>query len=486
MKRAKQLRSLVLSGLLLPAPNACQAADAPNLDLARQLNQTFVSVADKVSPSVVVITVLQKADAAAMDDEEDMPYDQLPREFRRYYHRQQQDEGPPEKSQGQGSGVILREDGYILTNGHVVEDAESIEVRLRDGRVFKAKVRGIDSQSDVAVIKIDARDLPAAKFGDSNRTRVGEFAIAIGAPFNLDYSVTFGHVSAKGRSNIILGTAGSIMDQDFIQTDANINPGNSGGPLVNIEGEVIGINTLIRGLHTGIGFAIPSALALEISDKLITDGKFTRAWLGVGIRAVRDMPEFRSVVKGIDDGVIIETIQPNGPAAKSDLRPSDVITTVDGKRVSTAQELRAEVRNKKIGQGIALEVFRAGKTFQVKLNAGEWADPATLAAAKTGLHSEADPAGLGITVHPMNRELANQFGIETGPGLIIVGIEKGSIAAEHGIKPGDVVTAVNQQPVSNVKQFHEALKKADVKKGVILNLLSGDVARFEILRLGSD
>jgi serine protease Do len=159
---------------------------------------------------------------------------------------------------------------------------------------------------------------------------------------------------------------------------------------------------------------------------------------------------------------------------------------VDGKHVSTSQELRAEVRNKKIGQQIALEVFRAGKSFQVKLSAGEWADPVAQAAARTGAHSEADPAGLGITVHPMNRELANQFGIETGPGLIIVGIEKGSIAAGQGIKPGDVVTAVNQQPVTNVKQFNEALKKADVKKGVILNLLSGDIARFEILRQGSD
>jgi serine protease Do len=198
------------------------------------------------------------------------------------------------------------------------------------------------------------------------------------------------------------------------------------------------------------------------------------------------MPEFRNVVKGVEDGVVIETIQPNSPAAKSELRPSDVILTVDGKHVSTAQELRAEVRTKKIGQPITLEVFRSGKAFPVKVNAGEWADPATLAAARTGAHSEADPAGLGITVHPMNRELANQFGIETGPGLIIVGIEKGSIAADHGIKPGDVVTAVNQQPVSNVKQFHEALKKADLKKGVILNLLSGDVARFEILRQGSE
>ena len=255
-----------------------------NLEVARQLDQAFVEVAAKVSPAVVVINVVQRV----KDDEEDGSYESLPPGFWRYFHRQFQNQ-QPEKALGEGSGVIIRDDGYILTNGHVVQDAESIEVRLQDGRTFKAKLRGVDPQSDVAVIKIEAKGLPVATFGDSTKARVGEFAIAIGAPFTFDYSVTFGHVSAKGRSNVVPGFEGAAMDQDFIQTDANINPGNSGGPLVNINGEVIGINTLIRGLHTGIGFAIPSNLAKEVADKLIANGKFTRAWLGVEIHGIPNL-----------------------------------------------------------------------------------------------------------------------------------------------------------------------------------------------------
>ena len=321
MKRLFRSRlPLIVSGLVLPL-QAMPAAEQPatNIEIARQLNQAFVDVAEKVTPAVVVINVIQKATLITPDEDNDDSTESTPREFRRNFQLPYE-ELPQEKAFGQGSGVIIREDGYILTNGHVVEEAEKISVRLHDGRVFKGKVRGVDPKSDVAVIKIDAKGLPVAALADSTKTRVGEFAIAIGAPFSLDYSVTYGHVSAKSRSNIIEGESGAVMDQDFIQTDANINPGNSGGPLVNINGEVIGINTLIRGLHTGIGFAIPSSLAKEISDKLISDGKFTRAWLGIGIRAYRDDPEFREIFKGVNDGVVVLSLQTNGPAYKSDLR----------------------------------------------------------------------------------------------------------------------------------------------------------------------
>src|SRR5712671_4509720 len=288
-----------------------QAKDPPtNLEVARQLNEAFVQVVDKVSPSVVVIDVVQKP-APPSEDEDSL--EALPKQFRKYF--KQFEEGPDEKSLGQGSGIIIREDGFILTNSHVVEDTEKIEVRLRDGRTFKAAVRGLDPQSDLAVIKIEAKGLPVAPLGDSTKTRVGEFAIAIGAPFSLDYSVTFGHVSAKGRSDILPGFGRASMDQDFIQTDANINPGNSGGPLVNIDGEVIGINTLIRGLHTGIGFAIPANLVREVADRLVSEGKYVRSYLGVEIRTLRDYPEYREVISGIKDGVVVKSIQPDGPAS---------------------------------------------------------------------------------------------------------------------------------------------------------------------------
>jgi len=348
------------------------SAASPNLDLARQLNQAFVEVAEKVSPAVVVITVITKPGTTPFSDLEQNPEDAFQREFWRQFRRQAE----PDSSQreiGQGSGVIIRENGFILTNRHVVDQADSIEVRLKDGRKFKAQVHGVDPQSDVAVIRIDAKGLPVAKLAESSKTRVGEFAIAIGAPFQLDYSVTFGHVSAKGRGNVVPSYhGGGMLDQDFIQTDANINPGNSGGPLVNIEGEVIGINTLIRGFRTGIGFAIPSSLAHEVSDQIIANGKFTRAWLGVSIGDYRNEDGSREQTNVVKAGVIVWGVLTNGPAAKSDLRRRDVITAVDGDRVTTVQELRNEVRGKPIGQPVTLDVFRNGKALKVKVTAAEW------------------------------------------------------------------------------------------------------------------
>jgi serine protease Do len=457
-----------------------------NLDLARQLNEAFVEVAEKVSPAVVVITVVQKPSPPAKDQEGEKPPSWGPREFYRFFH--EEIDPAPEDTQGQGSGLIIRDDGYILTNSHVVENPERIEVRLRDGRVFKAALRGIDLQSDIAVLKIEAQGLPIAMFGDSSKARVGEFAIAIGAPFNLDYSVTFGHVSAKGRSNLIEGYEGRSLDQDYIQTDATINPGNSGGPLVNINGEVIGINSLIRGLHTGIGFAIPSNLAKEISEQLIIQGKFTRAWLGVGIRAFSDVPQLKDSLKGVDDGVVVLSIEPGGPAAKSDLKTRDVITAIDGTRVGTPQQLRNQIRGKPLDQPVILEVFRPtggdeGKRIEVKIKPAEWiVAPPIVANAKDEPVPERTANPLGLTVHSLTRGLAERFGVDVKEGVLVMAVEKETPAARQGIKPGDIITSVDKQSVGNPKQFRDALKKADLKKGVMLNLLSGNTARFEILK----
>jgi serine protease Do len=486
----KLLRSrlpLIVSGLVIPL-QAVPAAESPptNIEVARQLNQAFVDVAEKVTPAVVVINVIQKATVVTPDEDTDDPTDSLPREFQRYFQLPYE-ELPQEKAFGQGSGVIIREDGFILTNGHVVEDADKISVRLHDGRVFKGKVRGVDPKSDVAVIKIDAKGLPVAALADSTKTRVGEFAIAIGAPFSLDYSVTYGHVSAKSRSNIIEGAGGAVMDQDFIQTDANINPGNSGGPLVNINGEVIGINTLIRGLHTGIGFAIPSSLAKEISDKLISDGKFTRAWLGIGIQAFRDDPDFRDRFKGVNDGVVVLSLQTNGPAYKSDLRPTDVITAVDGRAVSTPQDLRGEIRGKKIGEPVTLDVVRNGKGMKVKIKPAEWAEvPIVPELVRSTPDREEERSGLGLTIHALTSEVAKQFGADMTEGVIVVTVTRGTLASRHGIKPGDIITAVNQKTVTNPKQFREALKTASLEQGIVLNIVSGKTAHFELLKVGEE
>lgn len=345
--------------------------DPKPLDLVHQLNQAFADAAEKVSATVVVINIVQKPSAVRPEDEEESSSGDLPPGFWRRFHEQLQRPGE-HPTLGQGSGVIIRKDGYILTNGHVIEDAESIQVRLQDGRTFPAVLRGTDPQSDLAVLKIEAKGLPAAKFADSGKTRVGEFAIAVGTPYSLDYSVTFGHVSAKERSNVLDGYESSpMMDQDFIQTDALINPGNSGGPLVNIDGDVIGINTLIQGFHTGIGFAIPSNLAKEISDQLVVSGKFTRAWLGIAIDSLSASSDLQRLAKGVNDGIVVKRIVPDGPVAKSELRAGDIITAIDGRRISTPQQLRTEVRNK-VGQTVVLDIFRKESRLQIKVTPGEW------------------------------------------------------------------------------------------------------------------
>ncbi len=462
---------LILSSLPLPAKEA-----SSDLALARQLNQAFVELAERVSPTVVVINVVQKV---SQNEDENGDYEALPPGFWRDFHDQFK---RPDKVPGQGSGIIIREDGFILTNCHVVEDTDSINVRLKDGRTFKAAVRGTDSQSDVAVIKIEARGLPVAKFADSAKTRIGEFAIAIGAPFGLDYSVTFGHVSAKSRSDVLEGSEAAAMDQDFLQTDALINPGNSGGPLVNIEGEVIGINTLIRGLHTGIGFAIPSNFAREVAEQIMSQGKFNRAWLGIGIRALRDDSDMHELLPGVDGGVVVYTIFPEGPAYKSDLKAGDVILAVEGERVSTPQQLRAAIRDKKFNQPVTLDLVREGKTLKVKVSPGEWKAPTPITANAKPDKGPSAAVNPGLSVQALTPDLAARLKVDPSEGVVVATVEKNSAADRKGIKPGDLITAVNQQPVVAPKQFQEALQQADLKKGVMLNLQTGNTARFEILK----
>ena len=466
--------------------------------LARQLNQAFIEVADQVSPSVVVIRVAQKQDRSmfGIETEGNPLYEMLPREFRKQIEeqfekrRKQRSEAQPERTpqfNGQGSGVVIREDGYILTNRHVVEDAVKIEVRFKDGRTFPATIRGVDPRSDVAVLKIEAKGLPTAKFADSDKTRVGEFAIAIGAPFNLDYSVTFGHVSAKGRTDLLPGVApGTPMDQDFIQTDASINPGNSGGPLVNINGEIIGINTLIRGLSTGIGFAIPSNLAHELSDTLIKDGKVVRARLGLLARGIKEDLELRGQeFKGATNGVLVSGIQQNGPASKSELKLEDIITHVENTPVANAQQLRSSVRNK-AGKPVTLSVVRNGKPMKIKITPEEWPDEPTEAVASTRKSNEVQADDLGVTVRALTPALAKEHKVRQSEGLIVTEVDPGSPAAKRGLKPGVIITEVNKKAVSDLEDFRTALKGADLKKGVRLGIISDGFSKFEVLKSGAD
>jgi len=338
---------------------------------------------------------------------------------------------------------------------------------------------------------------------DSDKTRVGEFAIAIGAPFALDYSVTFGHVSAKNRSHIIVPTDSEslMMDQSFIQTDANINPGNSGGPLVNIEGEVIGINTLIRGLHTGIGFAIPINMAREVADKLITDGKFTRPWLGISIQSLQEDPDFQELISHASndaasrtvpsEGVVVEGIVSDGPAANSKLHTFDLIRTVDGKPVATAQQLKDEIRTKKIGQNVTLDVLRivkqVVKPVTIVVQPGEYVDNSDSASNRDTSPDEPHSSGnaLGLNIKPLTIDVAKKLHIDMGAGVVVTHVDRDGLAFQSGIGEGDLITSIDEHPVTNTRQFLQALRNVDTKKGAVIHFISDGSAKTEVLKEGA-
>jgi serine protease Do len=448
-------------------------AESDALRVAKQLNSAFIEVADKVSPSVVVILVSAKS-RTAMDDEPEM------RQFRRFFGIPEgQGGGREQLQQGEGSGVIIRPDGYIVTNNHVVDGAEKIKVRMKDGREFDAEVKGTFADADIAVIKLKGKvkDLPVAKFADSDKVRVGEFAIAVGAPFELDYSVTYGHVSAKGRGNLM----GGPSNQDFIQTDASINPGNSGGPLVNLDGEIIGINAMIRGIGTGIGFAIPANIAHDVADRIITDGKFTPSWIGVELGRV----PARDVSPDTYEGVVVNGIAPDGPASKSKLEPGDIITAVDGKKVNSVTQLRAEVARKPPGQEVKLSVVRESKNLEVAVTPQPWPEELDrkVLAKRNGGPGPSSAVVDGARLKLLTGEAAAKAGVKSG--VEVVEVEEGGAAADQGLQAGDIITDVNGTPVKSVKEVRQAL--ADAKdSGARLRLVRDGERRFLFYKTGSE
>jgi serine protease Do len=374
--------------------------------------------------------------------------------------------------------VIIRADGYIATNSHVVEDADEVTVILHDGRRYEGKIRGVDPQSDLAVIKIEEKGLPSTKFADSDKAQVGEFAIAIGAPFELDYSVTIGHISAKGRA---IQPNLQLVDADFIQTDASINPGNSGGPLVNLDGDIVGINTMIRGIGTGIGFAIPANLARDITDTLIQDGKVTRAWLGISINSLREDATLRQNYPDLKDGVVVMDILADGPAADSKLSVGDVIIAVDGAPVNTVQGLKDEIRPKKQGQPVKLNVVRDGKKLAVNVSPGKRPGQAELRGFAPREQSRPE-AKLGVSIETISPKIKRDYDLDTDRGVLITDVDENGIAARNGIAPGDIVTHLNRREVTNVNEFREALRDADLREGVILKLISDGSRKLRVLR----
>ncbi len=477
MLTASRVRWLTV-GLLCWRLGAAGAVppEISDIDLARRLNDAFAQVAESVSRVVVVVRVWSKASPQETEEYGEL-FQFLPEELRERFEREwRRRQDQPRFDQG--SGVIIREDGYILTNAHVVENAERIEIRLRDGRRLRAEVRGVDTDSDLAVLKVEETGLPAAKLGESAKVRVGEFAIAIGAPFEFEYSVTFGHVSGTGRRVV---SDFRMMDQDFIQTDASINPGNSGGPLVNIEGEVIGINTMIRGLNTGIGFAVPIDLAREVADRLIEHGRFTRAWLGIEI----DNAAGRPGVTDVTEGVVVLGIRRDGPSWESGLKRFDVIVDVGGVPVRNVAELKRHISRRPVGKPVTLQVYRAGERVEVTVTPGELPSDRLVAMGITRprVSEERRADALGLVVSELDADAAARLGIEKGSAVLIEDVKKGSVAERLGIRPGEAVAKLDRRGTPSLEEYRSALEKADLAEGVSIEIVGEEGRRYEILRV---
>ncbi len=471
-------QSVPTPGAPQPTPTIPVEAAAPGKDVVHQLNNAFAKVFETVAPSVVIIEVTKKADGN--DPSLDDLFFQAPNDSDPHHGRRS-----PDPVQSEGSGFIVRPDGFIYTNFHVVEGADKVEVKLQDGRELSGKVVGTDEKTDIAVVKVDATNLPVVQLADSDAVRVGQFAFAIGAPFKLDYTFTYGVISGKGRSKLFATSGYNIAD--YLQTDTSINPGNSGGPLCDIDGKVVGMNTLINGLNRGLGFAIPSNLINEIGTQLIAGNKIVRPWLGIRIETLGDDSSIRDLFKGMDKGVVVRTIEADAPAYKSDLRPFDLITQIDGAPVVTDSQLQHEILKKKVGQNVELGVWRKGQTMKIAIKTGELPNEIDRASAPPAPRlepKEEDINRFGLQVQELSKEVATRLKLNVQEGVIVTDVADNSIAAEQDIQREDVITEVDGKPVTNVASFRDALSKADVRRGILIYLDRKGNRTFAVLRAG--
>jgi Do/DeqQ family serine protease len=440
----------VLAPQALAQPRGAQRPPAPaptpeSQRLLRALEDAFVSVADRATPSVVNVSVKVKRDATA----EGGPTPEMEERFREFFgpelfERFFRRRAPREEGRAAGSGVIVDARGYILTNNHVVENAVEVEVRLSDARKFKATLVGRDARTDLAVLKIEPTGpLPVAELGDSDRLRVGQWAIAIGNPFGLDRTVTVGIISATGRTHVGVATY-----EAFIQTDASINPGNSGGPLLNLDGRVVGINTAIVSSGQGIGFAIPITMARDIMTQLIARGRVVRGWLGV---VIQDLTPELAAGFGVpeDAGVLVADVMKDGPAAAAGLKSGDVIVDFGGVAIKDVTELQKRVAAVEPGRPTPLTVVRERKNVTLSVKVGEQPTDDALAAAESGDEI------LGLTVEPLTPESARQNHLSATSGLLVTEVAPGSPGAAAGIEAGDAIIEVSRRPVSDAAAFKQ-------------------------------
>ena len=505
---------LLTAGLLqLPYQSSAQQQATPAVPTAARslplassslvdLSEAFASVAEHVKPSVVYIKSGRKPETARRDGPQARPRMQVPPGFEEFFRNFPPMQQEPRFQEGSGSGFIVSADGYILTNNHVVDGSDQVTVRLLDRREFKAKIVGTDPNTDLAVLKIDAKNLVPAPLGKSGTSRVGEWVLAVGNPLgeNLTFTVTSGIISAKGRSLALPGQSDRSI-QDFIQTDAAINPGNSGGPLVSVRGEVIGVNSAIAsqtGYYSGYGFAIPIDLARQVMDQIIAGGRVNRVAIGVSVQnATANDAEY----VGLPDirGVLVQDFTEDSPAKKAGLEAGDIIVSIDGRPVEYVGQLQQQIAFRKAGEKVKVEVARKGgvhKSYEVRLQA--ISPPRELAAGGSDRTDTTDARGenadidlLGLTVQPVDADAVRQ--LELTPeqrGLIITGVTPGGPAQGEVVEPNgggpDILLSVEGKAVKATADLRQVLKSYKSGDIVTLKLYNtrAKTNRIERIRLG--
>jgi serine protease Do len=477
--KIKKFLALSLSTMLLCTSGYAEEKCCSNEALLKQISKGFSNVAKVATPAVVYIesqgVTEKKEEPLTRKGPFESPFDYFNDEFlNRFFgfpYEQRQKQPSKERETVKGSGFFVSKDGYIVTNNHVVEDASKVNVILSDGKKLVATIVGTDPKTDLAVIKVEGDNFPFLNLGDSDALEVGDWAIAIGNPFGLQTTVTVGVVSAKGRNQL------HIADfEDFIQTDAAINPGNSGGPLLNVENEVIGVNTAIvsgSGGYMGIGFAIPSNMLKQIMSQLIKEGQVTRGFLGVTLQPIdSDLASFYKLKN--TNGALVTDIVKGSPADQAGLKQEDIIVGYNGTAVESLSSFRNFVSLLAPGSKLKLRIIRDGKEQDIQVTVTKLPDD--ISGPNTPLQK------LGINVQEITAELAQKLGLPENKGVVITHVTPGSPAEEAAIKAGSVIISVNRQKVDNLAEFTAAMNNAAKQDRVLLMVRQGDVIRFTALR----